>query len=451
MLKRLTAAGLYRTPPDYCNSSRRDSKTDVLPTAAMHRRIDGPISDTIELRSVSARTPRTVSLLAGLFCLSAAAAAYEIGPASVIPLVERSLGVGPTAAGGLVSVMYATAMVTSLPLGYALDRIGARRAVAAAGTSLLVAGGWGYVAAGAGAYTWVLASRVLGGLSYIVVWNTGATLAGSVVDVEYRATAVGVFTASAPVGFALGQFGSPRIAAVAGWEAILPAYGGFGVVGMMLFLIATRGRPLQIDAAVPDRSALSALFQDRTVWALSTLCFLAFSLYIFLNTWLPSYLAEGLSLSLSLSGLVTALFPAVGVAARTLSGIISDRLFGGRRRPVVVAAFLLAAPAVAGFVVARELAAVLALLVVSGFVIQTTIGLLFTYVTEVVPATVRTTAVALLTSAGMLGAFAAPLAAGLVIEAIGYHAAFLGASVVAVVGVVVAWTTPEPARRSAVS
>lgn len=392
-------------------------------------------------------TWRSVGLVGGLFCLSVAAAAYEIAPASVIPLVEQSLGVGPTAAGGLISVMYATAVVTSLPVGYALDRISARRAVIVAGVSLVVAGGWGWVAAGAGSYAWLLASRALGGLSYIIVWNTGATLAGTVVDREYRATAVGVFTASAPVGFVVGQYGSPRVAAVGGWEAALPVFAGFGVVGVVLFLAAARGQTLHVDVSKPDRSALVDLFRDRTVWALSTLCFLAFSLYLFLNTWLPSYLAEGLELSLAFSGLLTALFPAVGIVARTLGGVVSDRLFDGRRRPVVLAAFVLAVPAVSGFVVTTELASILGLLVLSGFAIQLTIGLLFTYVTEVVASTVRTTAVALLTSAGMFGAFAAPLAAGALIQTAGYRAAFVAGGVVAIVGVMVAWTTPEASRR----
>ena len=388
-------------------------------------------------------TVRTVGLVAGLFVLSAAAAAYEIAPASVIPLVSDSLGVGPTAASGLVSVMYATAVVTSLPLGFALDRIGARRAVGVAGLCLIVAGAWGWAAASDGAYLWLLLSRVLGGVAYMVVWNSGATLAGTVVEPEYRATAVGLFTASAPVGFALGQFGSPHVARAAGWAVALPTFATLGAVGVAVFLVSTRGRTLRVDASRPDRSALSDLFGDRTVWSLAALCFLAFSLYLFLNTWLPSYLNEELDLSLALSGLVTALFPAVGVVARSLSGVLSDRAFGGRRRPVVLGAFGLATPTVLGLVYARRLVAILALLALAGFAIQLSIGLLFTYVAEVVPSSVRTTAVALLTSVGLLGAFAAPLAAGVIIQTAGYELAFLVAAGVAVVGLAVAWATPE--------
>lgn len=406
----------------------------------------GPLSRSHELPPVNDRT-RGWGLVAGLFVLSVAAAAYEIAPASVIPLVRESLGVGPTAASGLVSIMYATAVLTSLPLGVVLDRISARRAVTAAGLFLLAAGVWGWVAAESGAFTSLMASRVLGGVAYVVVWNTGATLAGTVVAAEHRATAVGLFTASAPVGFAVGQFGSPLVAESVGWPATLPAFATLGTVGVVVFVVLARGKSIDIDAETPDRSALGTLFRDRGVWSLATLCLLAFSLYLFLNTWLPSYLADELKLSLAASGLVTALFPAVGVVARTLSGVVSDRLFGGRRRPVVLGAFVLAAPSVGAFVFAPSLAVVVCLLVVAGFAIQVTIALLFTYVSEIVEPAVRTTAVALLTSVGMLGAFAGPLAAGFVIQTAGYETAFLAGGLVAVVGIAIALATPEARSR----
>lgn len=393
--------------------------------------------------AVSDDTGSATELVAGLFLLSTAAAAYEITPSSVLSLIQESLGVSATAAGGLISVMYGTSVLLSLPAGALLDRVDPRKVVAVAGVALAVAGGWGYVAASAGSYFLLLLSRVLGGACYVVVWNAGANLAGSAVSPARRATAVGVFTASAPVGFALGLFGAPLVAGAAGWPAALPAFATVGLLGVVVFLFGARGRSLGVDTETPDRAAFGRLFRNRTVWLLSTLCFLGFSLYLFLNSWLPSYLAEDLGLPLAVSGLLSALFPAVGIVARAASGALSDRLFGGLRRPVVVGAFLVAAPGIAGFVFATSVPAVIALLVVVGYAVQTTLGLLFTYVAEVVDPVVRSTAVALMTSMGLLGAFLAPLVAGAIIETAGYTPAFLVAGAVGVVGIVVAWLTPE--------
>ena len=385
----------------------------------------------------------TLGLLIGFFLLSTAAAAYEIAPASVLPVIQKSLGLEASTAGWLVSIMYATAVITSVPTGIILDRFSVRRVVIFGTVALAVAGGWGWYAATAGAYLWLLVSRVLGGTAYVIFWNAGANVVGSAVAPRYRATAVGVFTASAPVGFALGQFGSPLIANLAGWPAILPLYAAMGVVGVSIFLLATRRHVPGVDAAAPDRTALHELFTSQAIWIVCVLCFLAYSLYLFVNTWLPSYLVDEFGISLAASGLLTALFPAIGALGRSSSGVVSERVFSGKRRPVVVSSFAVATPAVVAFAFVSQLELVVGAVVVVGFAIQLVTGLLFSYIAELVPPSVRTTAVSLLTSVGLFGAFVAPVAAGAIIDRAGYGPAFLVAGAVAFLGVLLALRAPR--------
>ncbi|WP_128081478.1 MFS transporter, partial [Haloferax sp. ATB1] len=83
--------------------------------------------------SDAAGTRREIlGIVVGFFLLSTAAAAYEIAPASVLPVIQESLGLSASAAGWLVSIMYATAVVTSVPVGVVLDRFSVRRVVALA-------------------------------------------------------------------------------------------------------------------------------------------------------------------------------------------------------------------------------------------------------------------------------------------------------------------------------
>ena len=386
----------------------------------------------------------TLGLLIGFFVLSTAAAAYEIAPASVLPVIQESLGLEASTAGWLVSIMYATAVITSVPAGMVLDRFSVRWVVIFGTVALVVAGVWGWYAATAGAYLWLLVSRVLGGAAYGIFWNAGANVVGSAVTPRYRATAVGVFTASAPVGFAIGQFGSPLVAHVAGWPAILPLYAAMGVVGATIFLLATRHRVPGVDAAAPDRTALYELFTSQAVWIVCVLCFLAYSLYLFVNTWLPSYLVNEFGISLAASGLLTALFPAIGAIGRSSSGAVSERGFSGKRRPVAVSSFAVATPAVVAFAFVSQLGFVVGAVIVVGFAIQLVTGLLFSYIAELVPPAVGTTAVSLLTSVGLFGAFAAPITAGTIIDRAGYAPAFLVAGGVAFLGVLFALRAPEP-------
>ncbi|PSP78212.1 MFS transporter [Halobacteriales archaeon QS_1_68_20] len=384
--------------------------------------------------------------IAGLFLLSTAAAAYEIAPASVAPTIMGDLGIGQARAGWLVSVMYAVAVATSIPVGAALDRTDLLRAVAAAAVALLVAGVWGWVAATRGDYLGLVVSRMLGGLAYVTVWNAGANLAGRAVPPRHQATAVGVFTASAPAGFALGQLGGPLIAGAAGWPAILPAFGVLAVAGIALFWWAVGGRAAGAgEVEPPTRAEFRRVFATRPVWVICGMGFAAFSLYLFLNSWLPAFFEARLGLSLAATGLVVAVFPAVGVVARTGGGVLSDRLFDGRRRPVALASFALSVPVVVALAFVGTVVPALALLVVAGATIQLGIGLLYAYVREVVDPSVRGTAVSLLTSVGLLGALVAPVGAGWLIELTGtYELAFFAAGVVGVGGGALALVAPEP-------
>jgi predicted MFS family arabinose efflux permease len=385
----------------------------------------------------------TWGLVAGASLISTGLAAYEIAPASVTPLLRESLGVGPTVAGLVVGVMFGTAVVASLPVGALLDRTDARKAVPVAVLTLVIAGVWGWDAGSQGAYPSLIASRALGGLAYVVVWNAGIDVVGRAVPRDQRATAIGIFTASGPVGFALGQGGGPLLAARFGWPSIFLVFTGLAALGFLVFWPASRGvAPRQTRS--PTLAEFGAVLRSRNVWIVGLLGFLGYAVYIFVNSWGPSYLTSELAYSLAVSGLLVALFPAVGIISRVSSGLISDRLFGGRRRPVVLGSFIIVAPLLLAFTALRTLSLLVAFLLITGFALQLTLGLSFTYVREVVDPRVAATAVAFQTSVGLAGAFLAPIAGGVVIDMAGYRTAFLLAGLLAVGGIVLAWWAPEP-------
>jgi predicted MFS family arabinose efflux permease len=392
---------------------------------------------------VSERDWGSWTLLVGAIVLGASLAAYEIAPASVTPLLRDSLGVGPSAAGLVVGVMFGTAVVASLPAGIVLDRTDSRQAIVVATGGLLVAGVWGYQAATAGAFVSLLASRVLGGLAFTVVWNASIDVVGRSFALDRQATAVATFTASGPLGFALGQGASPFVAEWLGWPAIFPVFAGLAVVGLVPFWVASRGRGRATDDPTPDLADFGRVLTHRGVVTVCLLGFLGFWMYLFVNSWAPSYLEGELALSLAVSGLVTAMFPAIGALSRVSGGVLSDRVFDGRRRPVMLLAFVVSTPIVAGFTLLRGVPVVVGALLVAGLAIQLSLGLAFAYVRELVEPSVAATAVAFLTSVALAGAFLSPIVGGAVIDAAGYPAAFALAGVLGLVGVVLAWFAPE--------
>jgi nitrate/nitrite transporter NarK len=373
--------------------------------------------------------------------------AYEIAPASLLPLVQRSLDVGPTAASWLVSVLLLAMAVFAIPAGIALDRVDNRRAILLSTAVVLLTTVWTWHAGREGAYVWLLVARFVSGGAIVTLWTAAVNVVDGVFDRENQGTAIAVLATSIPGGFVIGHLTAPFLAARVGWAGTLPIYGVLALFGIGGFAVATRGVPITVDVETPTRREFAAVLRNRHVWLVGGMAFAAFSLNIFFNSWLPTYVAGNFSLPLGVGGAVAAFFPAVGVVARISGGVISDRLFGTRRRPIVLASFVLIAPASIAVPFFDSVTPLLAALVVTGFVTQVGLVLLFPYVRELVEENVAATAFAVLNTVGFLGGFSAPVVSGALIEAAGFFAAFGYAALLAGAGAVLAWAVPDSVQK----
>ncbi|NIB99259.1 MFS transporter [Halobacterium sp. R2-5] len=353
-----------------------------------------------------------------------ASGAYEIVPASTTPVLVDQLGASAAEVNWLVSVMLGVAVVASVPAGAVVDRFGAPRSFAFATGVFLVGGVASWQFARRGAYWPVLWARVVAGLGFVLVWNTGLTVFG---QFRNAATATGLFTASGPVGFAVGHLTGPTLAAEFGAPAVFLVYPAFFVPALAGILVFW---PSELSGGgtgeLPSLSSVLGVARDRGVLLVCALGFVSYSLYLFVNSWVPTYLTAELSLSLAQSGALTATFPLIGAAARASGGVVTDRLFGGRARPVVLASLVVSGVALAGIALSSTYLVVAAFLLVGGYFVQLSLGLFYGVVPGIVDDADVTTAVALLTSLGLFGAFSAPLIAGELIQATGAYAAAFG-------------------------
>jgi nitrate/nitrite transporter NarK len=395
--------------------------------------------------AATGRTSGSRGLLAGTWLLSVLANAYLIVPASVMPPTMATLDTGPGLTVWLVSGAFAGWAVSNVAVGLVIDRTSDRAVATVATLGLALTGVWSWRAGLAGDVPSLLASRAVAGVAMGAVWTTGANLVGRAFAAEHQGTALGVFTTSAPVGLALGQSAGPLVDAAWGWPANYLLLGTSSLAGYALFVLAHRRTVLApVDRSVPGLAALLGVVREPAVAYGSVLGFLAYSLFLFFNSWMPTYLTQAFSLSLATSSLFAALFPAIGVVSRAGGGLVSDRLLGGRRRPIVRLSFAASTPLVAAIALTDRLAVLVALLVAAGFTIQLSIGILYSYVREVVQATRHGTALSLLVTASITGAFTAPAITGWLIDTTGaYSAAFGFAGVLGGLGLVLAWAAPE--------
>ncbi|MFT4921208.1 MAG: nitrate/nitrite transporter NarK [Haloarculaceae archaeon] len=382
--------------------------------------------------------------LAGAWLLSLAANAFLIVPASLIPPMMETFGTGPALTVWVVTIAFATWALSSIAVGVAIDRVGDFTVAATATALIAVTGVWGWQAGLSANFLLLLASRAVAGVAIGAVWTTGANLVGRAFADRMQGTALGIFTTSAPAGLALGQSLGPLVHASWGWPVAFLGFAIATLAGFGVFAVGyVRTDFVSVERSVPSLTELLRVARRPTVAYGSALGFLAYSLFLFFNSWMPTYIAEEFALSLSGSSLFVALFPAVGIVSRAGGGLVSDRLLGSRRRPIVRWSFFVTAPLVVAVSLTSDVALLVVLLVAAGFVVQLSIGILYSYVRESVGKKRAGTALSLLVTTSMTGAFLAPVVTGWLIEqTASYDAAFLFATVLAAVGVVLAWLAP---------
>lgn len=389
---------------------------------------------------------RRLGFLAGLWLLSAVTQGYIIVPASVLPSVAATLSVPETTAIWVVSVVPGAWAASNFLAGSTIDRYGDVPVTVVAGGLFALASVGTWLAGLAGEFWPLVAVRALAGVPLGVVWTASANLVGRAFPPETRATATGAFTASAPAGFAAGQFFSPPAARAVGWPLLFVGVALLTAVAIATFVATARRVSLTPrDPAPLELSDLDDVLRNRGVRYGCAMAFAGYSLYLFLNSWMPTYLAQEFAIPAGTVALLATVFPAMGVLSRTGGGAISDRLVGGDRVPVLRFSFLATVPAVAVVALADRVGVLLVVLVVAGFVVQLTFGIVYSYVREFATERTAGTALSFLGTAGISGAFSAPLVAGGLISWTGtYAAAFAYAGGIAALGLVLSWAAPEP-------
>ena len=379
-------------------------------------------------------------------------AAFWIAPASVMSVVSRDLAISSTGVSWLVSIFIIGMTALSLPAGMILDRRDNRLAILVMAVSFFGCTVWAWVAGTAGDFWSLMAARFLSGGVEVIFWIASINLVGTAFLESRQGTAIGFMLTSIPGGFAIAHMTTPILADIVGWQRSFLVFGGWALIAAVVFCIYSRGIDIRTHISTPTREDFVTVFRNRWVWAVGAIGFSAFSLNLFFNNWLPTYLVDEFGFSLAQGGIFAAVFPAIGAVARIVSGSISDRLMGGRRKPIVFGSFVAIAPLVVLIALVRTVGLLIVVLVIAGFVTQMGLALLLPYVRELVDPHVAGTALSVLNLVGFVGAFSAPIITGVIIERTGgYTMAFVYATVLAVIGVVLAWIVPDTVQSKSIS
>jgi predicted MFS family arabinose efflux permease len=363
-----------------------------------------------------------------------------LGLPAVASLIRADLGLTLAQAGSFLSAYYIGPVAMSLFAGVLADRWGTARTLVL-GQALIALG---LVAASAApTYGAFLALMIVAGIGYGTLNPASTTAAMSWFPPRQRATVVGVKQVGLPFGGMLGAFVLPTLALTVGWRLAMVASALAVTACAVLCALVYRDPPAEVAArrAGGGRAAIRAVLLTRDLWlvALATGVFAAMQ-----TVWmafLALYLQAAVGLSLVAASRYLALAQAGGMLGRVAFGMLSDRVFGGRRRaPLAIAGCTSAACSIAlaftGPGTSALTVAVLAL--VFGFAGIGWNGVQHTLMAELAGAGAATTAVGLGLAVSSAGVMLGPPIFGWAVQASGgFRAPWLALAAVMTVGLVV--------------
>ena len=283
--------------------------------------------------------------------LALVSGAHTLGAVSVLaiaplsPLLLDDLGLSRAEVGLFLPAIYLGGVLMSLPAGWLTDRLGARLTLV--GGQCLTALMVGVAAWSPGLWT-MLPLYCLGGLGWAVI---NPTTGKAIIDhfpARERGLAMGVKQTGLTLGGIAASLTMPALALAHGWRAAL----AMAAAASLLSAAAVLGGLGRHEGARPalgaDRASMAEIgpYLARPAFATLLVCGLVLSVaQASVLAYLALFARERLGLSVMGAGGLLAMAQAGGTLARLGWGVVSDRVFGGRRRPGVVINAVLGASA----------------------------------------------------------------------------------------------------------
>jgi MFS family permease len=384
------------------------------------------------------------AMLALVTLAHAGGALSVLSVAPLAPFLMESLALSRAEVGLFLPAVYLGGVLMALPAGWLTDRLGARATLA---LGQLVIGAGVLLAATTGGLAASLACLVLAGFGFSVLNPSTGRAVVEWFPPRRRGVAMGIKQTGLTLGGLTGALTLPALALAQGWRRALMAAGALSLLSALVVALVYRSPASLARPAPSERARLSELgIYLRRPGVLVVLgSGLALSIaQSSVLAYLALYARDTFAVSAVVAGQFLALAQAGGTGGRLAWGAISDRLFGGRRRPGVVINALLAAGAYASFAAGAALPApfVVVLAVLAGAGAFGWVGLYFALVAEIGGARHAGLLTGVAVACAWSGVLVGPPLFGLVVEATGgYTVPWLA---LAAIAVAVALTLPRP-------
>ena len=255
------------------------------------------------------------------------------GVAFLIPSLQAARGI-PLGEAGLLSSMPSWGMVVTLvPWGYVLDRVGERE-VMAAGLALTAVAA--YAAASTHSMMLMAVYLFLGGMAAASCNTAGGRLVSAWFPPQQRGLAMGVRQTAQPLGIALGALVIPELAEH-GPSAGLKFAAMACALGAVASAVGVIDPPRKPRETASDTELASPYRGSLALWRIHTVAGLLMVPQTVTVTFMLVWLIRNLHWSVAAAGSLVTLSQLLGAIGRVLVGRWSDRV-GSRMRPVRIIA-----------------------------------------------------------------------------------------------------------------
>lgn len=252
---------------------------------------------------------------------------------TLVPYVRADLGLTRAQVGAFATIQGFGTMFTLLAAGWAVDAVGDRPVLVVGG---VVTAAFTIVASAVPTFPILLAVLVLVGIGSATQTPAGSSAVMSAFGIRNRGLAMSIRQTGIPIGGAIAALALPPIAA-SNWRAALIVAALIALGGALIGYLLLKDLPTSTQVAnletrsTPLRQVVS---RDTLLVGVAGI-FLAFAQYALL-TYIVLYVIELAQLPVAIGSLYLVAANLAGVVGRIGWGVVSDRVFGGRRKSTLI-------------------------------------------------------------------------------------------------------------------
>jgi sugar phosphate permease len=362
----------------------------------------------------------------------------------VIPLIMRDLNISHAQIGLITTFFFFAYSITQFPAGYLGYLLGHKRVIA---IGALISAGANLLFGIGNSLTDLVLCQGLNGLGQGGAWSPSVGIVANWFNRMERGRVFGIYVTCVSVFTILSYALSSALGQKFGWRMpfIAPPFVIMTVI--LLFWIMVRESPTEMPPnAKPDvhkgvllppgfKEDMKTILSHQGLWFLgiSYFCLMAIRYSIFV--WAPTYLFETFGLDILRAGMLSSIYPAIGLISYPLGGFLCDVILEGRKKPLIAIGLL--SISILAFSLAHVTTLVWAIFLLAciGFFDQIGAALFFALEIDLLPRHLASTGAGFLNTASALGSAATMFLTGLLIDVFhSYHVLFIALSIAALIG-----------------